>query len=358
MKKRETIDKILKLLAEEAKRLKKKKKKSPVSAPILRRPMGSIFYMDAGVSMAESLSEGYGQKPVTKKFDHLKWKLNDFQKQFLDDFIDIPDESLKQDDIVYASRRTGIPVDSIKSIRNTYKEKKTPEQIAMEMRNIQNKLGLGCGMLDEKTIEDANLQFTDVRDLPKEKNGRLWSMNPEPEFRGKSFKELSYRSEMQDLGGELRKLHERELPGFMYEWMLYFIEGNDILKITESKLMNDFHSSKFDKHKFVLFSFDVSLKESKAHAYDLASSDSKMKELKEFSEKVREFNETFGTNFIIANQYTGNDGFLKVVLENAQITDGKRVYNKKLINMEDNDIKKAISLGFYDESTISRSITG
>jgi len=356
MNNKESIDNILKLLSEEAKRLKKKKKKSIVSTPIITRPMGSIFSMDVGVSMAESLNEGYGQKPVTKKFDHLKWPLNEFQKHFLEDFIEISDESLRLEDYKYMSNRTGIPVESLKSIKNTLSSKKTEEEIFEEMRNIQKKLGLGGGMLDEKTLEDANLNFTDVRDITKDK--KSWSINQNPEFRNKSLKELEYDSKTAGLAGKLTREHERELPGFMYEWLMYFIEGTEEFKITESKIMNDFHSTKFDKSKYVLFSLDMILKESNAHAYDNSSANYGLKELQVFRDKINEFNDTFKTNFIIANQYTGSDGFLKVVLENAQLTDGKRTYNRKFINMDDNDIKKALSLGFYDQFTTTRSITG
>jgi hypothetical protein len=358
MNNKESIDNILKLLSEEAKRLKKKKKKSIVSTLIITRPMGSTFSMDVGVSMAESLNEGYGQKPVTKKFDHLKWPLNEFQKHFLEDFIAVPDESLQQEDYKYMSNRTGIPVESLKSIRNTLSPKKTDEEIFEEMRNIQKQLGLGGGMLDEKTLEDANSQFTDVRDIPTNKKGMQWPMNPNPTFRGKSLKELQWSDEMDKKGGQLVREHERELPGFMYEWLMYFIEGTEEFKITESKIMNDFHSTKFDKSKYVLFSLDMILKESNAHAYDNSSANYGLKELQVFRDKINEFNDTFKTNFIIANQYTGSDGFLKVVLENAQLTDGKRTYNRKFINMDDNDIKKALSLGFYDQFTTTRSITG
>lgn len=356
MNNKKLINTILRLLEQETKKIKKKKK-SIVSAPIITRPMGSTFsFMDAGVSMAESLNEGYGQKPVTKKFDHLKWPLNEFQKHFLEDFIEVPDESLKLEDYKYMSSRTGIPVESLKSIKNTLSSRKTEEEIFEEMKNIQNQLGLGGGMLDEKTIEDANTKFTDVRDITKDK--KSWSMNQNPAFRGKSLKELQWSDEMDEKGGQLVREHEKELPGFMYEWLMYFIEGTEEFKITESKIMNDFHSTKFDKSKYVLFSLDMILKESKAHAYDNSSANYGLKELQNFRDKIDEFNETFKTNFVIANQYTGSDGFLKVVLENAQLTDGKKTYNRKFINMDDNDIQKALSLGFYDQFTTTRSITG
>lgn len=359
MKKQE-LDNILKILAEEAKKIKKKKKKhfSPVAIAPTRRPMGSIFSMDAAVSMAENLNEGIGQKPVPKKFDHLKWKLDQFQKHFLEDFINIPDEDLKEKDFEYASKKTGIPIASIKSIKNTYAEKKSPEAEATDMKRVLSHLGLAGGSLDQNTIDDANKEFTGARDLPKSNSGKDWSMNPNPEFRNKSLHQIDYEDKLAaEAGGGLRKKHERELPDFMYEWLLYFIEGGENNKITESKLMNDFNSTNFKKYKFILFSFDVTLKESNAHAYDNVSTDAKLKQLAEFRDNLKEFNSTFGTNFVIYNQFTGTDGFLKVVVENAQITDGNRVYNREIIDMENTDIKKAISLGYYDKFTTTRSIT-
>lgn len=358
MEKKKIIDDLLKLMLAETKRMKKKKKKHPlVATPVLRRPMGSIFYMDAGVSMAESLNESAG-KPITKKFNHLKWQLNDFQKQFLDDFINIPDSSLKEDDYLYASKRTGIPVASIKSIRNTYADLKTPEQIAAEALRVQRELGLGGPSTEANEIEkNAKGQIADARDLPKEKSGMQWSMNPNPEFRNKSLHQMKYEDELAaEVGGGLTRKSERELPKFMYEWLLYFIEGSEQFKITESKLMNDFHSDKFEKCKFVLFSFDTLIKESGAHPYDIGSN-TRVKEIQELENKLVEFNNIFGTNFVVVNQYTGDDGFLKVVLENAQTTDGQRIYNRKFIDMSDNDIKKAIGLGFYDQFTTTRKIT-
>lgn len=316
-----------------------------------------------GKNKANSLNEGYGQKPVPKKFDHLKWQLTQSQKHFLDDFINVPEESLRKEDYEYASKQTSIPIENIKSIKNTLSDKKTPEATLEEMEKIHRDLVGG-------TLAAVNQQFTDVRDLPKDKSGRFYPINNEPNFRGMSPKEVVYNKTMMDeldMGvekaseyskGPLTRKWERELPGFMYEWLLYFIEGSDKFKITESKLMNDFYSDKFDKCKFVFFSFDVSLKESKSHAYDLASTNARMKEMEEFTKKLNEFNQTFGTNFIVGNQFTGKDGFLKVVIENAQLTDGKKTYNRKFINMDDNDIQKALSLGFYDQFTTTRSITG
>lgn len=464
---------MLALLSEETKKLKKNKKKSIVSAPILKRPMGSIFYMDSAVSMTESIGDlqkqvldskdinefvkniisdydlryknrraaeflvkiksidfidsikpdqkihketldawidiikegkrpfiivrtnneidghhkleayrtlGFNKvpvlfekdlidfynknkvqnlnestiKPIVKKFNHLKWPLKDIQKQFLDDFINIPDEYLNENDFEYASKLTGIPLSSIKSIKNTYSDKKTLEQEYLEKKKISSQLGMGGHDLDQDTISTANKDFATPHDLPKDKEGRQWSLNPNPNFRSQTPGETMYKAKHGNTGG-LYKKTERELPAYMYEWLMYFVEGNSKIKITESKLMNDFHSNKFDKYKYILFSFDVTIKESNAHAYDNMSTDSKLKEISDFRDKVLEFNEMFGTNFIICNQYTGNDGFLKVFLENNQTTDGVNVYNKEMIDMNDTDISKATRLGFYDQFTTSQT---
>lgn len=353
MNKRETINKILVVLAEEAKKIKKKK--SLVATPILRRPMGSFSIL----SVSEELNEASRSiiKPITKKFDNLKWKLNDYQKQLLDDFISVPDEQLRESDYEYISKRTDIPAASIKSIKNTYADKRSSEEIYKEQIKIQRELGMGSG--DEtmaKMIEkDALEQISAVRDLPKSNSGKAWSMNPQPEFRAKSLHQISYDNDLSAHGG-FDKTRERKLPSFMYEWVMYFVEGSEKIKIKESKLMNDLHSDKFGEYTFVMFSIDTVIKESGAHPYDIGSN-TKVKDVQELMELIKEFNDTFGTNFIISNQYTGDDGFLKIVLENAQYTDGKKVINKKQIDMTDNDIVKSLKLGFYDQFTTTRSIT-
>lgn len=336
MKNKQVINTILKLLGEETKKIKKKKKSPLVATPMLRRPMGSIFSMDAAVSMAESelMSEASRSiiKPITKKFDHLKWKLNDFQKQFLDDFINIPESVIKQDDLIYASKRTGIPVENIKSIRNTYG---SPE------------FGYAKPDVVEGSIFDALHKGPTAKEmgigdkpLSKEITGKLFPLNQNPNFRNMTPGETIYKAEFGKTGG-LHKKYERELPDFMYEWLMYFLEGTEKIKLRESKLMNDFYSDKFGKYKFVMLSFDIQIKESGAHPYDIGSN-TKVKDIQELEIKLKEFNETFGVNFVVGNQYTGNDGFLKVVLENAQLTDGKRFYNREFLDMTNTEEKRMI----------------
>lgn len=336
MKKKDIIDILLGVLSEETKKIKKKKKKSLISIPMLTRPMGSTFFMDAAVS----LSEGYGQKPVTKKFDHLKWPLNQFQKVFLDDFINVPDESLKKEDYDYASNRTGIPIESIKSIKNTYG---IPE----------------LGFIKKDVVEDSKFNAAHKgitakemgltgNVLPTGTGLKTIPMNQKPGFRNKTPVETIYNAKYAD--NAIDKISERELPKYMYEWVMFFIEGSEDIKLKESKIVNEFHSDKFDNPKFVIFSFDTTIKESGSHPYDIGSN-TKTKDIKELDKRLKEFNETFSTNFVVCNQYTADDGFLKVIIENAQTINGNNVINRKFINMADNDIAKAEQLGFYDEIT-------
>lgn len=337
---KKSLDIILGLINEEAKRIKKKKKKSKVSAPVLTRPMGSIFFMDAAVSLNEN-EEKYAGKPVTKKFNHLKWSLNDFQKQFLDDFISIPEESLREADYKYVSNRTGIPVESIKSIRNTLGETR-PKQPSNEELRERHKNVVG-GMLDA-----ANQQFTDVRDLPKDKSGRFYPINNEPEFRGVSPREMMYNKELKTmlnmeidrgrdcLDGALDRGGSVQLPEFMFEWLMYFLEGSGSAKIKNSQILDERFSKKYIKPKFIMFSIETPIQETAIAAYDLMSN-KQLESLKGFENKIKEFNDTFNTNFVIEYQYTGDDGFLTVVLENMQYLKDGKVHNSKRIDMTQTD---------------------
>ena len=480
MSTKNSLNILLGLLKEESRKIKKKKKSSPVSAPIMTRPMGSLFFMDSAVSMMESTEElqkqvsdskdihefirniisdydlryknrraaehlikiepidfidsikpnqkihkevletwidiikdgkrpfvivrtnneidghhkleayrtlGFDKVPVvfekdliefynknklknlnesaikaiTKKFDNLKWPLNDFQKQFLDDFINIPEETLKEDDFKYASNRTGIPVASIKSIRNTYSEKLTPEQEQKEYMRVKKELGLAGGeALNQEALDRANEEFTKVRDLPKIGGGRQVPMNQNPGFRSMTPSETIYKMK-NGVDGGLQKTIERKIPDFIYEWLMYFLEGASSVKIKDSKVMSEIHSTTEKNHKYVLFSFENTEKLSGAHPYDVASN-KKISSLKEFEEKLSEFNETFNTNFIISNQYIGEDNDLKVVLENAQLIKDGEVAPRDMFDFSDTDREKAMRFGIFDQDGLGdistyRSIT-
>jgi len=340
MNTKSTLDIILKLITEETKRIKKKKKNSKVSIPVLKRPMGSISFMDSAISLNESDGR-YAGKPITKKFNHLKWPLDDFQKQFLDDFISISEKNLREADYKYASNRTGIPIESIKSIRNTLGETKKIQPSENDLRaKYEDVVG---GML-----YDVNKQFTDVRDLPKDKNGRFYPMNNEPEFRGVTPGEMMYNKRLKDdlqvgiergidcKNGVLDRGGNVKLPDFMFEWLMYFIEGSEIVNITKSEILDERFSNKSINHKYVMFSIDAKINESKISGLDLMSN-KHLKELKMFEEKIKEFNESFGTNFEIEHQFTDSKGLLKVFLENKQILRNGNIQNLKRIDMTQTD---------------------
>lgn len=60
------------------------------------------------------------QKPLPKIFDHLKWKLSNNQKYYLDDLCSVNPDSITESDIKNASSFLGIPEKNVKSILNTY----------------------------------------------------------------------------------------------------------------------------------------------------------------------------------------------------------------------------------------------
>lgn len=335
-----TLDIILGLITEETKRIKKKKKKSKVSAPVLTRPMGSIFYMDAAVSLNEN-AEKYAGKPIPSKFNHLKWPLNNFQKQFLDDFISIPEESLKEADYKYASSKTGIPLENIRSIKNTLGETGASKVSDDELRERHK--GIVGSMLDT-----VNQQFTDVRDLSKNNSGKFFPINNEPEFRGVSPREMMYNKNMKDMlhieiergidckDGVLDRGGRVQIPEYMFEWLMYFLEGSETVKIKNSQILDERFSKKYVKPKYVMFSIETPIQETKLASYDLMSNKN-LKDLEKFESKVKEFNETFKTNFEIEFQYTGDDGFLTVVLENMQYFKDGQIKNHKRIDMTQTD---------------------
>lgn len=329
MKDKELIESILKILGEETKKLKKKKKQL-VAMPMLTRPMASFFSMDAAVSESLQENTGLAIKPVTRKFDHLKWSLNMQQKQFLDDFITIPGNSLKESDYNYASKLTGIPVTNIKSIKNTYGPSATPPPTFEDLKRYHEKTVGGV-------LGDVNAQFTDVRNVKPDSTGKTWSMNPNPEFRGKSFKEMQYNAEMQ--GDNLQRAGRRELPTYLYEWLMYFIEGSGKVKIKNSSLLDESFSRISEKIKFISFSIQIPINESGVAAYDLMTN-KHLPELKEFESLLKQFNETFGTNFEIEHQFTDKDGALKVIVENQQnMLDGE-IKNMKKIDMTHTDERR------------------
>ena len=109
MNTKNSLNILLGLLKEESRKIKKKKKSSPVSAPIMTRPMGSLFFMDSAVSMMESTEEL--QKQVSDSKD-----INEFIRNIISDY-----------DLRYKNRRAAEhlvkiePIDFIDSIKPNQK---------------------------------------------------------------------------------------------------------------------------------------------------------------------------------------------------------------------------------------------
>ena len=314
-----SLEHILKILSEEAKRIKKKKKKfSPVAIAPIRRPMGSIFYMDVGVS--ESINENEDKaaiKQITKKFDHLKWKLNDFQKQFLDDFINIPAYTLKEKDYQYVSNRTGIPISNIKSISNTYG---TPEVAYVKPDVIQG---------SKFDAAHVGPKYSEFGIEPHYRNDVVNFKKVTPE-QSREMKKTPMQKELEKPKEGIKKIYERVLPEFMYEWVMYYIEAVEKLKVKDTKVLERAFASR--KTKYVSIEFEPVLGESKSKTIDY-DSNKKTTDVFALEEILKEFNSIFGTNFIVEHQFTNENGKFKIFIENFQTTDGKNVFNKKKIKM-------------------------
>jgi hypothetical protein len=74
------------------------------------------------------------QKPLPKVFDHLKWKLSNNQKYYLDDLCSVDPDSITESDIKNASKFLGIPEKNVKSILNTYNYYDPESEAVFELR--------------------------------------------------------------------------------------------------------------------------------------------------------------------------------------------------------------------------------
>jgi hypothetical protein len=110
---------------------------------------------------------------------------------------------------------------------------------------------------------------------------------------------------------------------------MYFIEGSGNFKIKESSVVENSRFGRKDKTIIVTMTSEEKITDG---FLDFASG-RKLKETIKLEEVLKEFNDGFGTNFLIENQFTNKDGNLVCVIENNQITDGRRVKETKLIDM-------------------------
>jgi hypothetical protein len=82
---------------------------------------GRLNQIDENIRMEVKkvlLSEN--QKPLPRQFDHLKWRLSNNQKYYLQDLCEVDPNSITTEDVKHASKFLGIPEKNVKSILNTY----------------------------------------------------------------------------------------------------------------------------------------------------------------------------------------------------------------------------------------------
>jgi len=83
------------------------------------------------------LSESFGStyKMPTKMFDHLKWNFSAQQKLFLEEFIQVDPDFLREVDFVHASSVLGVPKKNVKSIHNTYNTKRQLRELQIKLKS-------------------------------------------------------------------------------------------------------------------------------------------------------------------------------------------------------------------------------
>ena len=315
---------------------KKKRKKRKNSPYILRRPSFNLFYMDAAVSGGDSggdagggISEGRHMvvgsggifRETPKIFDHLKWALNDEQKQFLYDFINTREDTLKESDWEYASKITGIPSKSIKSIRNTYGE--TDKQVNDIIKN--GYVAKGEGMPNDSRFNaiHSGIPATEY-DLPMGYrddvvNFKTISKDEADALRypKKSLRQKEYENDLKRvIKGDYTKVHQIAYDKNLDEWARYYIAGK--LKPKETRV----------KDKIIEVDFEPSEK-----YYDfeksLLASNKKSPYWMELENVIKEFNEVFGMNYEVFEQYDlsqSKSKCIRIVLKNENYN-GKQIWD-------------------------------
>ncbi len=277
----------------------KKKKKRKTKQPLMATPTGSIFFMDAAVSeISESkktkkkvLTESLANRKVPKTFDHLKWGLNQQQKHFLQDFIDTHPDTMKESDYEYASKMTGIPAKSIKSIQNTYgswngkSDELDPQDI-----NSYGKFAFGKGdVFNAKDYDFPQKYRNDVvnfKTISKDEADNL-------RYPKKSLRQKKYESDLAgSIGGSVRKSDVKRPEDNYDEWLKYYIVGEAKpkdcrLNKEKNQIEVDFEPSDdyYDFHKSML------------------NSNKKSKFWISVESLINQFNDAFGTYYMIDDQY-------------------------------------------------------
>ena len=322
---REKIEELLKEVESKRKkgknRVKTKKRPYLTTFPI-NKPTGSLFYMDAAVSsISESvnLNEQYASRETPRVFDHLKWKLDHTQKQFLQDFIEIRPEEKKESDYEYASKLTGIPPKSIKSIQNTYSSwnKREKESIVKPKDYLDNgrfsvnskePLVASDYEISQKYRNDTN----NFKKISKEEADKL-------RYPKKTLAQKKFEANMGNLTrGYLKKSDVRKKDNNYDDWLMYYIIGEAkpkkcILNKEKQQLEIDFEPSKdyYDFHKSML------------------NSNKKSKYWLSVESLINQFNEVFGSYYIVQDQYdltTSKSNCIRIIVTEIPVSD-KMIWN-------------------------------
>jgi len=274
----------IKEFVEEGKKKKKKSKKPYYSTATMQTPTGSIFYMDAAVG-ENALHEVSAAKVLPMKFNHLKWKLNEEQKHFLDDFVNIHPDTLRDSDYKYASKRTGIPEGSLKSIQNTYGGWNKPKEV---IDNSHGRYAIGEKPITAKEYEFEQKYRNDVvnfKTISKDQADAL-------RYPKKTKKQKEYESNLyKSIKGGIQR--SNTLKEVKYDdWAMYYIIGK--LSPKDGRIN--------EQKKIVEIDFEPTA-DYNDFQKSMLNSNKKSKYWIEVEKLLEEFNEGFGTTFQVVEQY-------------------------------------------------------
>ena len=279
------------------------------------------FLENKGSLLSEGVSGRGAAKVLPRTFNHLKWKLNETQKYFLEDFINIHPSSLRESDYDYASKRTGIPQKSIKSIQNTYGDWNKKNQMVGD--NPHGRFSLGKGKPITAAEYDIPQKYRDdvvnFRTITKDQADEL-------RFPRKTKHQKEYESNLQTLTkGSMKKSNMLKEVNFD-NWAMYYVIGK--LKPKGSTLD--------EKKRIIEIDFEPS-EDYYNFEKAMLNSNKKSKYWLEVEKLINEFNDGFGTSYEIIEQYDltkSKSNCIRIVIEEINL-EGKMLWDagdQKYIN--------------------------
>ena len=237
------------------------------------------------------IKESTAAKKTPTTFNHLKWSLNSEQKHFLNDFIELNPDQISEKDYEYASKITGIPKSSIKSIQNTYgtwNVKKDDNIIDSTKSNSYGRFSVESKkVITAKEYDIPQKYRNDVvnfKTISKEEADNL-------RFPKKTKKQKEYESNLGSLiKGSVKKSNVKKEENFN-NWLMYYILGE--LKPKDAKLNEVKNTIEID---FVptddYYDFHKSMLNSNKKSKFWISTES----------LINQFNEAFNTSYIVEDQ--------------------------------------------------------